>query len=117
MLHIRGFDKKYLGFEFSMNIKDDEIRPFLRDTMYHKPKDITLQHANKMLVTFAFTRHPFNRLVSSYNDKIKHHKWNLRQHIIGLGQDIKDLRSHIMREYRNVDPKKNKAMEALRLKM
>merc|ERR1712080_91920 len=60
-----------------------------------------------MLVTFAFTRHPFNRLVSSYNDKIKHHKWNLRQHIIGLGQDIKDLRSNIMREYRKVDPKKN----------
>ena len=66
--------------------------------MIHKPKYITLQHANKMLVTFAFTKHPFNRLVSSYNDKMKHKKWYLRQHIVGLDDDIK--------EYRNVNPKK-----------
>ena len=90
-----------------MRIKDDQIRPFIRDTLYHKPKDITLKHANNMLVTFAFTRHPFTRLVSSYNDKIKHHKWNLNKHIIGLGEDIRALRDAIIKEYRNVDPKRN----------
>ena len=95
-------------FEHSMKIKDDEIRPFLRDTLYHKPKDVTLKHANEMLVTFAFIRHPLNRLVSSYNDKFKHNKWNKDtklKRIVGLGEDIKMMRSDIMRRYRNVDPK------------
>ena len=90
-----------------MSLKDDEIRPFVRDTMYHKPKDISLKHANSMLVTFAFRRHPFSRLVSSYNDKMKHKKWHLKQHVIGLGEDIKVLRSDILKEYRNIDPKKS----------
>ena len=36
-------------------------------TNYVKPDGITFQTANKMLVTFAFTRHPFERLVSAYN--------------------------------------------------
>ena len=90
-----------------MQLKDDEIRPFLRDTLFHKPKEISFKHANKMLMTFAFTRHPFTRLVSTYNDKMKHRKWNLKRHVIGLGEDIKDLRSAIMIKSRNIDPKKN----------
>ena len=35
--------------------------------MYNKPDGMSLQTANKKLVTFAFTRHPFQRLVSAYN--------------------------------------------------
>ena len=34
--------------------------------MYHKPDGISLQTANKVLVTFTFTRHPFERFVSAY---------------------------------------------------
>ena len=90
-----------------MSLKDDEIRPFLRDTIYHKPKDISLKHANNMLVTFAFTRHPYSRLVSSYNDKMKHQNWNLRKHPNGLGEDIREFRSAIMIKFRNLDPKKS----------
>ena len=95
-------------FEHSMHLKDDEIRPFIRDTLYHKPKDISLSHANDMLVTFAFIRHPFNRLVSAYNDKFKHAKWNKDtklKRIVGLGEDIKQMRSIIMKKYRKIDPK------------
>ena len=91
-----------------MGLKDDEVRPWLRDTLFHKPKDVSLKHANNMLVTFAFTRHPFSRLVSSYNDKMKHRKWNLRKHLVGLGQDIKDLRAAIMINYNpDFNPKKS----------
>ena len=35
--------------------------------MYNKPDGMSLQTANKKLVTFAFTGHPFQRLVSAYN--------------------------------------------------
>ena len=35
--------------------------------MYNKPDGVSLEIANKELVTFAFTRHPFQRLVSGYN--------------------------------------------------
>ena len=34
--------------------------------MYNKPDGVSLEIANKELVTFAFTRHPFQRLVSAY---------------------------------------------------
>ena len=37
--------------------------------MYNKPKGVSLQLANKQLVTFAFTRYPFQRLASAYNAK------------------------------------------------
>ena len=106
-MHIRGFNKNYIEFERGLSLKDDEIRPWLRDTLYHKPKDVSLKHANKMLLTFAFTRHPFSRLVSSYNDKMKHKKWNLKTHVLGIGEDIRLLRSNIMIKYRNVNPKKS----------
>jgi hypothetical protein len=49
-------------------------RELLRNTVYHKDKDISFRKANDMLVTFAFTRHPFKRLASSYHNKIKYNK-------------------------------------------
>ena len=42
--------------------------------MYNKPDGVSLQSANKELVTFAFTRHPFQRLVSGYNANFVHHR-------------------------------------------
>ena len=41
-------------------------RDFIAETIFHKPDGISLQRANKLLVTFAFSRHPFERLVSAY---------------------------------------------------
>ena len=41
-------------------------RVFTAESMYNKPEGISLETANKVLVTFAFTRHPFERLVSAY---------------------------------------------------
>lgn len=44
----------------------------LRNKVYHKDKDFSFREANDMLVTFAFTRHPFTRLASSYHNRIKY---------------------------------------------
>ena len=89
-------DDKYLEFERSFiprfDLNGHNARGIMRETMYHKPKDISLQEANALLVTFAFTRHPFNRLVSAYDDKLKDNKRNLDD----LG----------MISFRNVDPRK-----------
>ena len=39
----------------------------MAESMFNKPDGVSLQTINKKLVTFAFTRHPFQRLVSAYN--------------------------------------------------
>ena len=44
-------------------------RDFIAESIYNLPNGISLQVANEMLVTFAFTRHPFRRLVSAYYSK------------------------------------------------
>ena len=49
---------------------------FLTETLYNKPRGISLKKANELLVTFAITRHPFSRLVSGYNQKVKNKVWN-----------------------------------------
>ena len=50
-------------------------RPFLKKTIYYKPNDVSLKKSNELLYTFAYTRHPFRRLVSGYHDKaLKHGK-------------------------------------------
>ena len=43
----------------------------IAQSMYHKPDGISLEMANQMLVTFAFTRHPFKRLSSAYYSKFQ----------------------------------------------
>ena len=117
LLNIRGLDKKYIEFERSFitnnypnnpnNPNGHNARGLMRETMYHKPSYISLQEVNAMLVTFAFTRHPFNRLVSAYNDKIKHMKWNVPHELrVGIDKDIIVMRNYIMESVRNVDPKK-----------
>ena len=52
---------------------------FAAESIYHKPDGISLEEANKVLVTFAFTRHPFERLMSSYFELQKTFNYNLPQ--------------------------------------
>ena len=104
LLKIRGFEKTYTRFLIN-NIKDDEIRPFIRDTLYPKPRDISLKNANDLLMTFAFIRNPFNRLVSAYNDKLKRNQWNKHTEW-GFSEDVQRTRNIIIKKFRNVDPTK-----------
>jgi len=83
-----------------MGLKPSEWRPFLRDTVYHKPTDISLRNANDMLVTFAFTRHPFIRLASSYYHKFKHHLDD---------PEIREISNKIMFMYRDLDTNRSNA--------
>ena len=75
-MNIRG-----LKVEEQMDInsfipKPEQTRPFFIDTLYKKPKGISLKKSNELLVTFAMIRHPFNRLVSAYNNKVRNRVWN-----------------------------------------
>ena len=72
LLNIRGLNDSYLETLRGLMWDLGERRPFIQNTLYKKPESISLKEANEMLLTFAFTRHPFSRLVSAYNDKIKH---------------------------------------------
>ena len=77
----------------------------MRETLFSKPKTITSKHANDILVTFAFTRHPFSRLVSAYNDKMKGHVWHPRQTPSRYAEEFIEIRDAIMIKYHNLDPK------------
>ena len=44
-----------------------KLRCFIKKTVYYRPKDVSLKESNESLYTFAFTRHPFSRLVSAYH--------------------------------------------------
>ena len=74
----------------------------LKDTIYHKPEHVSLKQANDMLVTFAFTRHPFNRLVSSYHDKMLPGKHGQERR--GVSDSLIKLRHRLMLQYRNLNP-------------
>ena len=59
----------------------------------------SVEEASKMLVTTAFTRHPFHRLVSAYRDKIARRNTRfftpIRKHIIETYRKRLDLmKSH-----------------------
>ena len=56
-----------------MNFQNGYHRLFMKEAIYNKPYGISSQLANQMLVTFAFTRNPFSRLVSCYHSKYQ--KW------------------------------------------
>jgi hypothetical protein len=70
------------------------------DTIYQKPKDISLKKANDILVTFAFTRHPFSRLVSGFVEKMVR-QWR------SAGEGIIKLRSQIMIKYGTPNHERN----------
>ena len=69
---------------------------------YNKPMDMSLKQANGMLVTFAFTRHPFSRLVSAYYSKVAL--------VIGesLGPVVNEEKSSMMIKYGHLSPNNTK---------
>ena len=57
--------------------------------------------AHSQLLSFAFTRHPFNRLVSGYYQKFDKDDWSLPE-LQDL--ELKWMRDLIIKRYRRVDP-------------
>ena len=73
LLRIRNIQnvQQYQEDESNLGVKASRKRHFLRDTMYNLPNGFSLHQVLPRLVTFTFTRHPFSRLVSAYNSKIR----------------------------------------------
>ena len=61
----------YQSEESELGVPASRKRHFLRDTMYNLPPNFSVNAAISRLVSFAFVRHPFSRLLSAYNSKIK----------------------------------------------
>ena len=61
----------YQSEEGELGVPASRKRHFLRDTMYNLPPNFSVDAAISRLVSFVFVRHPFSRLVSAYNSKIK----------------------------------------------
>lgn len=53
------------------------------------PHNMSIEEAGNQLFSFVFVRHPFARLVSSYQDKIVRAKTQKRNHFLGFS--CKDL--------------------------
>ena len=51
------------------NLKNNEVRPAFRK-IYFPHENLTYWQAKESLLTFAFVREPFERIVSSYNNKM-----------------------------------------------
>ena len=72
---------------------------FYVKNLFFSGKANSVEEASKMLVTAAFTRHPFHRLVSAYRDKIARRNTRfftpIRKHIIETYRKRLDLmKSH-----------------------
>ena len=70
-----------------------------QESIFFSGKANSVEEASKMLVTTAFTRHPFHRLVSAYRDKIARRNTRfftqIRKHIIETYRKRLDLmKSH-----------------------
>ena len=106
LLKIRGINKTQL---LEHKIIQTVNRLFLMQTTYNKPRDISLNQANNMLVTFAFTRHPFSRLVSSYYNKVARvtPEWAKTGPVRNLRREltIHEERRRMMIKYRHLSPK------------
>jgi hypothetical protein len=89
-MKIRGLNEKDKKYIQTLITNPLQTRPFFMNTVYKKPRGITLERANKLLVTFVIIRHPFNRLVSGYNDKIKYKFWNSSGILPNIGKVIYD---------------------------
>ena len=87
--------------------KKSTRRKMSKERDYYRPNNIGVKQANKMLVTFAFTRHPFNRLVSAYNcfflhkcDYVKkRHMHNWDKHAW-----YRAIRNKVLWKYRHIGP-------------
>ena len=90
----------YQAMESELGVAASRKRHFLRDTMYNIPQGFSLEDAQSRLVAFIFTRHPFSRLVSAYNSKIK---TITNRNDKFYNEDIANIQSSILRRYRK-DP-------------
>ena len=78
-MRLRGVNKNQLKVDSNLN---NRPRAFMTQSIYYKPKDVSLKKSNQLLYTFAFTRHPFRRLVSAYHDKLIMHQNKLKGEIM-----------------------------------
>ena len=75
-----------------------------QESIFFSGKANSVEEASKMLVTAAFTRHPFHRLVSAYRDKIARRNTRfftpIRKHIIETYRKRLDLMKSHQGKYR-----------------
>ena len=69
--------------------RQEEIRPEIKRRMFQLEDD-SIEEANKRLVSFAFVRDPFDRLVSSYYNKMVMRNW------LAVRQDLRWMRDEIL---------------------
>ena len=69
--------------------RQEEIRPEIKRRMFQLEDD-SIEEANKKLVSFAFVRDPFDRLVSSYYNKMVMKNW------LAVRQDLRWMRDEIL---------------------
>ena len=81
-MRLRGINQTQLKID--LNNKPVK-RTFIKKTIYYKPNDVSLKKANKLLYTFAYTRHPFRRLVSGYHFIIgRNNQWETVNQFMGI---------------------------------
>ena len=71
--------------------KQEEVRPEIKRRMF-KLVDDSIEKANEKLVSFAFVRDPFDRLVSCYHDKMLMTNW-FKAH-----KDLRWMRDEILKK-------------------
>ena len=87
---LKGYDlKSYRQNLVKEGFKQDELRPEIKRRLYQL-KDDTIVDANKKLVSFAFVRDPFDRLVSCYYNKMVMSNW------LKVYQDLRWMRDEII---------------------
>lgn len=101
LLRIRDIKnvQNYQVLESELGVVSSRKRHFLRDTMYNIPQGFSLKDAQSRLVAFIFTRHPFSRLVSAYNSKIKTIVDNNDKF---YNEEIANIQRTILHRYRKV---------------
>ena len=87
---MKGYDlKSYRKTLMTEGFRQEEIRPEIRSRIYQL-KDESIEEANKRLVSFAFVRDPFDRLVSCYYNKMVMNNW------LAVQQDLRWMRDEIL---------------------
>ena len=89
---LNGYDLRTYTKKLRLaGFKQDQLRPEIRRRMYPL-RDETIQAANDKLLSFAFVRDPFDRLVSCYYNKMVMKNWSEKK------QDLKWMRDEILRQ-------------------
>ena len=99
LLRIRDIKnvRRYQSEESELGVVASRKRHFLRDTMYNLPNGFNLSDVKSRLVAFTFTRHPYSRLVSAYNSKIK---TIIKRNDKFFNEDIARIQNTILSQYR-----------------